>query len=73
MLESLAKVEKVPALVVQEQSFHTAWIEERDGGKCVILQPVQQVVFSEPGSMIALPAKHQSHGRPLGFKALPLV
>jgi hypothetical protein len=73
VLASFAKVEKVPALVVQEQSFHTAWIEEKDGGKCVLLQPVQQVVFSERGSHIAFPAKHQSHGRPLGFKSLPLI
>jgi len=72
VLATFAKAERVPALVVQEQSFHTAWIEEKDGGRCVILQPVQQLVFSERGTNIALPAKHQSHGRPLGFKALPL-
>jgi len=75
VLESFAKVDRIPALVVQEQSFHTAWIEDTAGDmeKCTLLQPVQQVVFSERGCNIALPAKHQSHGRPLGFKAMPLL
>lgn len=75
VLESFAKVERIPALVVQEQSFHTAWIEDTAGdmARCMLLQPVQQVVFSERGRNFALPAKHQSHGRPLGFKAMPLL
>jgi hypothetical protein len=75
VLVKFAMVERIPALVVQEQSFHTAWIEdtEDDGGQCLLLQPVQQVIFSERGTDIALPAKHQSHGRPLGFKAMPLI
>ncbi|KAI5776334.1 pyridoxal phosphate-dependent transferase [Geopyxis carbonaria] len=74
-LTRFARVKKIPALVTEEARFQTVWVAgagERQGEGVKLLQPVQQTVFSTRGVRVAIPAKGQSHGRSLGYRALPV-
>ena len=67
-------VTRLPALLVQESSFHTLSVAPAALSKSrnTLLQPVHQTLYNDRRLELAIPAKHQSHGRSLGFKELPL-
>lgn len=65
-------VVRVPALVVQEPSFHTVWVPKTGTERTALLQPMHQSIYNDRSICLAIPAKQQSHGRPLGFWPLPL-
>ena len=67
-------VTRVPALLVQESSFHTlsATPASLSNSRNTLLQPVHQTLYNDRTLALAIPAKQQSHGRSLGFKKLPL-
>ena len=57
---------KIPALLVQEPSFHTLAVKQCKGRDIVLLQPFYQAVYNDKRWSIAIPAKQQSHGRAPG-------
>ena len=56
-------ISKVPALLVQETSFHTLDMARSDEQNVVLLQPMHQTLYNNRESGIAIPSKKQSHGR----------
>ncbi len=68
-------VDKIPALVVQEESFHTVSAQRAppSSDRPRLLQPVHQGIFNTSSLGFALPNAGQVHGRTAGFKLLPLI
>lgn len=58
---------KIPALLTHEPSYFTIAVKDSDETGVVLLQPFHQSIYNNldtPG--LAIPPKHQSHGRALG-------
>ncbi|KAK2594944.1 hypothetical protein QQS21_007347 [Conoideocrella luteorostrata] len=73
IVDSFASVEHIPALIVQEEAFHTV-DEQRSTPKYMqLLLPMHQSLFNDPKSVFALPQEGQRHGRPQGYQALPFL
>lgn len=75
LLQKFAAVKYIPALVVQEEDFHTI-CKQRSVGKVkpVLLQPFHQTLFNDDDLPFALPQKAgQTHGRPEAFRLMPLT
>lgn len=75
LLRKFASVKYIPALVVQEEDFHTI-CKQRSVGKAkpVLLQPFHQTLFNDDELPFALPQKAgQTHGRPEAFRLMPLT
>ncbi len=75
LLQKFAAVKYIPALVVQEEDFHTI-CKQRSVGKArpVLLQPFHQTLFNDDELPFALPQKAgQTHGRPETFRLMPLT
>jgi len=72
-MERFARIEHVPALVVQEESFHTICQQRTSGPKPQLLQPMHQALYNEESLGFAFPNAGQVHGRALSFKAMPLM
>lgn len=72
-MERFARIEHVPALVVQEESFHTICPQRSTGPKPQLLQPMHQALYNEESLGFAFPNAGQVHGRALSFKAMPLM
>lgn len=74
VIGEFAKVTRMPALIVQEQSFHTICMSRLSGPRPVLLQPMHQTLYNSDSLCLAWAAQHgQAHGRPLGYKMLPLI
>ncbi|KAF7502382.1 hypothetical protein GJ744_005960 [Endocarpon pusillum] len=74
IIRKFAQVEYIPALVVQEEDFHTI-CKQRSAGKPkpVLLHPFHQTLFNDDYLLFALPQKvGQTHGRPEAFRLLSL-
>jgi hypothetical protein len=54
---------QIPALLVQEPSFHTIACSLSEGEKITLLQPMHQAIYNENDSEVAVPSKRQTHGR----------
>ncbi|KAH8901588.1 hypothetical protein GQ53DRAFT_851493, partial [Thozetella sp. PMI_491] len=73
ILMIFSSILRVPALVVQEQSFHTICQSRTSDTRPVLLQPMHQTFYNDQSLSMAWPAKGgQAHGRSLGYKPLPL-
>lgn len=75
LVRKFSKVKYIPALVVQEEDFHTI-CKQRSAGqpKPVLLHPFHQTLFNDDDLPFALPQKAgQTHGRPEAFRLLPLT
>ncbi|KAI0118720.1 hypothetical protein GGR51DRAFT_570514 [Nemania sp. FL0031] len=75
LLRKFATVQHIPALIVQEEDFHTI-CKQRSVGKSrpVLLHPFHQTLFNDDELPFALPQKAgQTHGRPEVFRLLPLT
>ncbi|KAI1169683.1 hypothetical protein F4777DRAFT_192762 [Nemania sp. FL0916] len=75
LLRRFATVQDIPALVVQEEDFHTI-CKQRSVGKLrpVLLHPFHQTLFNDDGLPFALPQKAgQTHGRPEVYRLLSLT
>lgn len=75
LLRKFAAVEYIPALVVQEEDFHTI-CKQRSVGQArpVLLQPFHQTLFNDDELPFALPQKAgQAHGRPEAFRLMPMT
>ncbi|KAI8949287.1 hypothetical protein F4801DRAFT_406309 [Xylaria longipes] len=75
LLRKFSTVQHTPALIVQEEDFHTI-CKQRSVGKSrpVLLQPFHQTLFNDDELPFALPQKAgQTHGRPEVFRLLPLT
>ncbi|KAJ8125712.1 hypothetical protein O1611_g7926 [Lasiodiplodia mahajangana] len=75
LLRKFATVQCIPALIVQEEDFHTI-CKQRSVGKSkpVLLHPFHQTLFNDDELPFALPQKAgQTHGRPEVFRLLPLT
>ena len=68
------QVQRIPALVVEEDHFHTACLQ-RPGYKTRprLLLPIHQALYNDDMLGFAFPQSGQVHGRAMGFKRLPLV
>ncbi|KAL3419539.1 hypothetical protein PVAG01_09761 [Phlyctema vagabunda] len=72
LVAEFVQLERIPALVVQEENFHTICKQRVSGPKPVVLLPMHQALFNDESLGLAFPQRAaQAHGRPLGFKALP--
>ncbi|KAI9787515.1 MAG: hypothetical protein M1839_000045 [Geoglossum umbratile] len=74
IVRKFAQVKYIPALVVQEEDFHTI-CKQRSVGKPkpVLLHPFHQTLFNDDELSFALPQKAgQTHGRPEAFRLLSL-
>ncbi|KAI1127810.1 hypothetical protein F5Y10DRAFT_189087 [Nemania abortiva] len=74
-LRKFATVQCIPALIVQEEDFHTI-CKQRSAGRSrpVLLHPFHQTLFNDEELPFALPQKAgQTHGRPEAFRLLPLT
>ncbi len=65
ILEKFADA-KIPALLVQEQNFHTIAVAQSSGSKIKLLQPMHQAIYNQSRYPMAIPSKQQSHGRSAG-------
>jgi hypothetical protein len=74
-VRKFATVESIPALVVQEEDFHTICKQRSEGSPApVLLHPFHQTLFNDAELPFALPQKAgQTHGRPEAFRLLPLT
>lgn len=54
---------RIPALLVQESSFHTKLAIKEDDGIITLLHPAHQAIYNSKRWSIAIPSKKQSHGR----------
>ena len=68
-----ASINQIPALVVQEESFHTVCQQRGLGSKPKILLPMHQTLFNDDSLGFAFPQAGQVHGRALGFRPMPLI
>ena len=59
---------KIPALLVQESSFHTIDVRrsKKEAPRIFLLQPMHQTIYNDARRPLAIPAKQQSHGRAAG-------
>ncbi len=75
LVRNFAAVKYIPALVVQEEDFHTICKQRSEGkAKPVLLHPFHQTLFNDDALSFALPQKAgQTHGRPEAFRLLPLT
>lgn len=75
LVQEFSRVTEIPALIVQEESFHTVSTQRTSPGieRPKLLQPVHQAIFNDEEFGFALPNAGQIHGRTAGFKALPLL
>ncbi|KAI8626838.1 hypothetical protein F5Y19DRAFT_478050 [Xylariaceae sp. FL1651] len=75
LVSKFATVEYIPALLVQEEDFHTICKQRSKGKpKPVLLHPFHQTLFNDDHLPFALPQKAgQTHGRPEAFRLLPLT
>ncbi|KAI0388509.1 hypothetical protein F5Y17DRAFT_201661 [Xylariaceae sp. FL0594] len=81
LLSRFATVSHIPALVVQEEDFHTICKQRSASasasaasGVVVLLHPFHQTLFNEDELPFALPQKAgQTHGRPEAFRILSLA
>ncbi|KAI9767974.1 MAG: hypothetical protein M1840_005286 [Geoglossum simile] len=74
IVRKFARVKYIPALVVQEEDFHTI-CKQRSVGKPkpVLLHPFHQTLLNDDELPFALPQKAgQTHGRPEAFRLLSL-
>jgi hypothetical protein len=74
IVRKFAQVKYIPALVVQEEDFHTI-CKQRSAGKPkpVLLHPFHQTLLNDDELPFALPQKAgQTHGRPEAFRLLSL-
>ncbi|KAN0067973.1 hypothetical protein V8E54_013901 [Elaphomyces granulatus] len=74
IVRKFAQVKYIPALVVQEEDFHTI-CKQRSVGKPkpVLLHPFHQTLLNDDELPFALPQKAgQTHGRPEAFRLLSL-
>lgn len=69
-----ADVPSIPALVVQEESFHTVNMQRTSSSAFVPkpLQPMHQAIYNDESLGFAFP-NGQIHGQTAGFRALPLI
>lgn len=75
-MEVVAKfhgVSSIPAVVVQEENFHTICNQRSSPSNRILLQPVHQALFNTESLGFTFPRAAQAHGRPLGFKPMPLI
>ena len=74
MVRKFAEVEYIPALVVQEEDFHTICKQRSEGKpRPVLLHPFHQTLLNDDELPFALPQKAgQTHGRPEAFRLLSL-
>ncbi|KAM4065980.1 aminotransferase class-V domain-containing protein [Hirsutella rhossiliensis] len=68
-LSSFERARQIPVLITEEPCFLTRTVAANGD---TILQPVHQSIFATDDLLVALPAKMQLHGRPKGFRALPI-
>jgi hypothetical protein len=75
LVRNFAAVKYIPALVVQEEDFHTICKQRSEGKpKPALLHPYHQTLFNDDELPFALPQKAgQTHGRPEAFRLLPLT
>lgn len=73
-VRNFAQVRHIPALVVQEEDFHTICKQRSEGSpKPVLLLPFHQTLLNDESLTLALPQKAgQTHGRPEAFRLLSL-
>ncbi|CAD6568919.1 MAG: hypothetical protein ASARMPRED_002215 [Alectoria sarmentosa] len=72
-IRQFSNVSRIPALLVQEQSFFTLCLGRGTNERPVLLQPMHQTIFNDENLCVAFPAKRgQAHGRSLGYAVLPL-
>lgn len=72
-ISKFSNVARIPALLVQEQSFFTLCLRRGTNEKPVLLQPMHQTLYNDDSLCAAFPAKGgQAHGRSLGFAVLPV-
>jgi hypothetical protein len=65
IIESFA-AGKIPALLVQEQNFHTVAVSHSREDSITLLQPMHQAIYNQARYPMAIPSKQQSHGRAKG-------
>lgn len=74
LLARFARVTHIPALLVQEESFHTVCQQRAPvGSKPRVLLPMFQAIFNDASLGFAFPQAGQVHGRAAGFKPMPLI
>lgn len=75
LVGQFAKVTSIPALVVQEESFHTVCMQRTLSAAHApkLLQPMHQALYNDESLGFAFPNTGQVHGRTAGFRALPLI
>ncbi|KAL6722372.1 hypothetical protein ACLMJK_001479 [Lecanora helva] len=75
LIQRFIEVNDIPALVVQEESFHTVSMQRtsKSDEKPRLLQPFHQALFNDRFLGFAFPNAGQVHGRTAGFKRLPLI
>lgn len=74
LVKRFHSVEKIPALVVREDHFHTACQQRshlKDRPR--LLLPIHQAIYNDDLSHLAFPQAGQVHGRACGFRAMPLL
>lgn len=73
-VQQFREIEQIPALVVEEDNFHTACLQ-RPGYKTRprLLLPIHQAIYNDDKLGFAFPQSGQVHGRTMGFKSLPLI
>lgn len=75
LVRRFEEVHDIPALVVQEESFHTVSTQRTlsSDEKPKLLHPWHQALFNDDSLGFAFPNAGQVHGRTAGFKALTLI
>jgi len=73
LVKQFEEVKHIPALLVQEESFHTVCKQRAKERRPKILLPMHQGLFNDERLGWAFPQAGQVHGRASGFKSMPLI
>ncbi|XWW92789.1 hypothetical protein V2A60_000716 [Cordyceps javanica] len=73
LVSSFNLVEHIPALIVEEELFHTVDEQTSTQVHTQLLLPMHQAIYNHSKRRIALPQAGQRHGRPESFQLMPLI
>ncbi|KAJ6784345.1 hypothetical protein PWT90_06164 [Aphanocladium album] len=73
LVSSFNVIENIPALIVEEELFHTVDEQTSTQVYTQLLLPMHQAIYNHSKRRIALPQAGQRHGRPESFRLMPLT